>query len=372
MEGGSLSGRDRPDLSGLLGAVLAADEPAAELLARYVRDPSDLTPGERAQVEEYQARAPFARAQIQAIRRFTESQDSSPRPRAASSVVERIRERIRERVGSVLSRPLLWVPAGAAAASALAWVLLTGGPDVAPDPASRTLARSQTSASPEPSTPGGPDRPTAGPGSTSAPSARPAPPESSSPVGPDAPGAPTPVEPAPEPPRVPAVPSRALAAAEPVAPPSPTPEGPGADSSDTDAIELSAGVIVAQLLRVDRAGDSPKIDLDVPFDPETDEPTPAGQQVLRQLALALRDERLSQDRFVLEVHTDDRGPADENQRASERRARAAELYLRSQVDLPEARLRSVGRGETEPVVPGSSDAVRAINRRLTLRRLGAE
>ncbi len=141
-----------------------------------------------------------------------------------------------------------------------------------------------------------------------------------------------------------------------------------ADSSEP-ANKVRAEIVVAQLLRIDRAEAAAAIDLDVPFESASGELTPAGRQVLDEVGRALRDERLASDRFVLEVHTDDRGPADENLRVSEQRAQVAVAYLREQFEIAPEQLSGVGRGEQEPVVSGTTETVRAINRRVTLKRL---
>ncbi len=85
------------------------------------------------------------------------------------------------------------------------------------------------------------------------------------------------------------------------------------------------------------------------------------QPVIDQLASSL----VEQEAFAVEVsgHTDDTGPADGNQRLSERRAASAAQRLISQ-GLPTDRVTSVGRGEDEPVASNDSEAGRLTNRRV--------
>lgn len=64
-------------------------------------------------------------------------------------------------------------------------------------------------------------------------------------------------------------------------------------------------------------------------------------------------------------HTDDVGDADANLALSKRRAAAVARYLESQ-GVDAARLKSVGKGETEPLVEGTSAAARAKNRRVEI------
>jgi outer membrane protein OmpA-like peptidoglycan-associated protein len=62
-------------------------------------------------------------------------------------------------------------------------------------------------------------------------------------------------------------------------------------------------------------------------------------------------------------HTDAQGDDAYNQRLSERRAASAAAYL-TQQGVPGARVRTVGRGETEPVAANDSETGRQQNRRV--------
>jgi outer membrane protein OmpA-like peptidoglycan-associated protein len=62
-------------------------------------------------------------------------------------------------------------------------------------------------------------------------------------------------------------------------------------------------------------------------------------------------------------HTDATGPDTYNMTLSERRAGAAASYLASQ-GVARGRLRSAGRGESEPVAPNDTEADRQKNRRV--------
>jgi outer membrane protein OmpA-like peptidoglycan-associated protein len=66
---------------------------------------------------------------------------------------------------------------------------------------------------------------------------------------------------------------------------------------------------------------------------------------------------------VIVGHTDSRGSDDYNMSLSERRAAAARSYLAARGVTP-TRLRSVGRGEGEPVASNDTDAGRQQNRRV--------
>lgn len=67
--------------------------------------------------------------------------------------------------------------------------------------------------------------------------------------------------------------------------------------------------------------------------------------------------------LVIEGHTDSRGPADENQALSERRAQAAVAYLVPKGIDPQ-RLIAIGYGETRPIATNDTAEGRASNRRV--------
>lgn len=62
-------------------------------------------------------------------------------------------------------------------------------------------------------------------------------------------------------------------------------------------------------------------------------------------------------------HTDDKGAIGYNQRLSERRAAAVASYLRNNA-ITSSRVTAKGMGESDPRVPNTSDANRAVNRRV--------
>jgi outer membrane protein OmpA-like peptidoglycan-associated protein len=97
------------------------------------------------------------------------------------------------------------------------------------------------------------------------------------------------------------------------------------------------------------------------FDFDSDVVKAEAAQNLRNLSTSL-DKYPNTDLLVV-GHTDAVGSDTYNQELSERRARSTALYLVSQgVDAD--RLRTVGRGEVEPVVTNDTDAGRSQNRRV--------
>jgi outer membrane protein OmpA-like peptidoglycan-associated protein len=73
-------------------------------------------------------------------------------------------------------------------------------------------------------------------------------------------------------------------------------------------------------------------------------------------------------RIEVQGHTDSDGPDAKNLTLSARRARTVVEYLINRGVHPD-RLEYVGYGETKPIVPNSTKANKAINRRVEFRRL---
>jgi outer membrane protein OmpA-like peptidoglycan-associated protein len=97
------------------------------------------------------------------------------------------------------------------------------------------------------------------------------------------------------------------------------------------------------------------------FDYDSDVLRANAQQNLATLASSL-DKYPGTD-VVIVGHTDSRGSDGYNMTLSERRAAAASSYLASR-GVERTRLRSVGRGKTEPVASNDTDAGRQQNRRV--------
>jgi outer membrane protein OmpA-like peptidoglycan-associated protein len=97
------------------------------------------------------------------------------------------------------------------------------------------------------------------------------------------------------------------------------------------------------------------------FDFDSDRVRAEAAQNLRNLASSL-DKYPNTDLLIV-GHTDSVGTDSYNQSLSERRARATAAYLETQ-GVTNARLRTSGRGESEPVESNSTDAGRQKNRRV--------
>lgn len=88
---------------------------------------------------------------------------------------------------------------------------------------------------------------------------------------------------------------------------------------------------------------------------------PEGQRNLSELVSRIRGINL--DVVIAVGHTDSRGTEAFNQRLSLARAEAVKTFLVSQ-NIPAERVRTEGRGETQPVATNATDAGRALNRRV--------
>ena len=97
------------------------------------------------------------------------------------------------------------------------------------------------------------------------------------------------------------------------------------------------------------------------FDANSDVLSGQARDNLRSLAQSLQ--KYPNTNVMIVGHTDSSGVEANNSALSERRAAATANYLASQ-GVSAARMRSVGRGSTEPVAPNDSEADRQRNRRV--------
>lgn len=97
------------------------------------------------------------------------------------------------------------------------------------------------------------------------------------------------------------------------------------------------------------------------FDFDSDRVRAEAAQNLRNLAASL--DKYPNTDLLIAGHTDSVGTTTYNQSLSERRARATASYLIGQ-GVVSSRLRTLGRGEAEPVTSNDTDAGRQKNRRV--------
>jgi outer membrane protein OmpA-like peptidoglycan-associated protein len=110
---------------------------------------------------------------------------------------------------------------------------------------------------------------------------------------------------------------------------------------------------------------------------DSDDIGPGAQGNLRKLAASL--DKYPRTNTLIVGHTDATGTGSYNQGLSERRAQSAQSFLVGE-GVASARLRTAGRGSTEPIATNETDAGRQQNRRVEIaiyaddafRRQGAE
>lgn len=129
---------------------------------------------------------------------------------------------------------------------------------------------------------------------------------------------------------------------------------------DKQAGELAQNIPGA---KVERVGEGIQVTFasGLLFDFDSDRVRAEAAQNLRNLAASL-DKYPNTDLLIV-GHTDSDGPDSYNWDLSERRASSAASYLGTQ-GVARARLRTVGRGETEPVATNDSEAGKQQNRRV--------
>jgi len=98
--------------------------------------------------------------------------------------------------------------------------------------------------------------------------------------------------------------------------------------------------------------------------------TRKARQALYPLGIALKSAEFRNMNIFLGGHTDERGPADYNLRLSWRRVNSVKHFLVTNFQIPESRIRAVGYGETQPIIPhAKTEAQHAKNRRVEFRLL---
>jgi outer membrane protein OmpA-like peptidoglycan-associated protein len=129
---------------------------------------------------------------------------------------------------------------------------------------------------------------------------------------------------------------------------------------DQKAKEIQQTVAGAQITRVGE-GLVVTFESGLLFDFDSDHLRDASKVNLDNLAKSLSS--FGDSKLLLVGHTDNTGSDAYNLDLSRRRAAAVASYLVSQ-GVPNARIETAGRGETEPIAPNDTDADRQKNRRV--------
>jgi len=107
------------------------------------------------------------------------------------------------------------------------------------------------------------------------------------------------------------------------------------------------------------------LDLEIPFEFNSDRLTNDGKEVLDQLGEALKSDELSGAKsIVLEGHTDAKGSPAYNRLLSTRRAQSVKNFLATKYSIPSSKLKAVGKGSTELADPKNPED--GINRRVRI------
>lgn len=122
---------------------------------------------------------------------------------------------------------------------------------------------------------------------------------------------------------------------------------------------------------VERVGEGIQVTFDsgILFDFDSSQLRPEARQNLRELAQSLSS--YDNTEVLIVGHTDSVGRAEYNQGLSERRAQAAAAYVMEQGVRP-SRVRTMGRGEDEPVASNETEAGRQENRRVEIAIFASE
>jgi OOP family OmpA-OmpF porin len=105
------------------------------------------------------------------------------------------------------------------------------------------------------------------------------------------------------------------------------------------------------------------LDLEIKFEFNSDQLTGDGKDVLDQLGEALKSDALAGAKsIVLEGHADAKGSPAYNRVLSLKRAQSAKNFIASKHGIPEAKLKAVGKGSSEPLDPKNPED--PVNRRV--------
>ncbi len=124
---------------------------------------------------------------------------------------------------------------------------------------------------------------------------------------------------------------------------------------------LEAGT---QISRDRRFAIRPGVNIPVQFDFDRFDINPQGMRQIKELGKALIREKMRPWSFILVGHTDRRGTRAYNQVLSEKRAYAVKLELERRFPSLVRRLKTEGRGETEPLYDGDTETDHMLNRRV--------
>jgi outer membrane protein OmpA-like peptidoglycan-associated protein len=135
------------------------------------------------------------------------------------------------------------------------------------------------------------------------------------------------------------------------------------EPSASDASAKSAPAAAPAAAAAAAAPQQKAVDLEIPFDYNSDKLTNDGRDVLVQLSEALSSSEMSGVKnVVLEGHTDAKGNASYNKLLSLRRAQTVKNFIAQNSKVPAAKLKAVGKGSSELADPKNPED--GVNRRV--------
>jgi outer membrane protein OmpA-like peptidoglycan-associated protein len=124
-------------------------------------------------------------------------------------------------------------------------------------------------------------------------------------------------------------------------------------------------------IRVTREGappaPAPSASLLITFETNSAQLTPQARQSLEVVGRALKSDKLAEFRFSIEGHADPRGTEAANLRLSQARAESVVAFLVESQQLDRARLKAVGKGQSE--LMNTANPIAPENRRVTIKTL---
>ena len=150
----------------------------------------------------------------------------------------------------------------------------------------------------------------------------------------------------------------------------PAPQPAPAPAPARVAAPVVAAPVVAPPPPPERRTVSLTLGADASFDTGKADLKPEGRAKLDDVAMKLKQPGVQMDSMTITGHTDSVGSPASNQRLSERRADAVKSYLVSQ-GIDASKIKTAGRGQTQPIADNKTPAGRAQNRRVELEVSGA-
>lgn len=147
-------------------------------------------------------------------------------------------------------------------------------------------------------------------------------------------------------------------------------KGPSACRSEQVAVARPEVTTAATITQALARGKDAQVDLTVNFEFDSDKIQAQGHVQVLEIANALKSAELTNQRVMIEGHTDSVGKDDYNFDLSYRRAVSVMRALVEQYGIDHSRLQVNGFGETRPVATNDTDEGRGLNRRVTLVNIG--